>query len=248
LLTGVVLAGALYAVRAPGILLKVLAAAASVAAMFAIDSVRGNSLMLMFGAVAVGFVARLATLRKSVAWLLVAMVVAGSAWTTRFGLPERASARIFQFAKYSRGHVFTSGHSYKSLDETFYADFLGPLYPPKMNAGQMSRYFVRAFANYVAQPLPWDIQSRTELLFMPEQLVWYLLALLFPIGLVYAFRRDALLTCLLAGYSVTYSAAIALNSGNIGTLVRHRALMLPFMVWISAVACVVLFERKGSRQ
>src|SRR4029077_1157532 len=43
---------------------------------------------------------------------------------------------------------------------------------------------------------------------------------------------------LLVAHAVLISAASAFTDGNIGTLVRHRALVLPYIVWLSGVgAC-----------
>jgi FtsH-binding integral membrane protein len=70
---------------------------------------------------------------------------------------------------------------------------------------------------------------------VPEQLVWYLIVALAPIGLVFAFRRDTLVASLLLGYTLVAAVTVAVTSGNVGTLVRHRGLALPFMVCLSAV-------------
>jgi len=40
-------------------------------------------------------------------------------------------------------------------------------------------------------PLPWQVASRFEMAYMPELFLWYALALLFPLGCLLAFRRDA---------------------------------------------------------
>jgi hypothetical protein len=85
--------------------------------------------------------------------------------------------------------------------------------------------------------------SRFELAYMPELFAWYALALLFPLGCLLAFRRDALLTCVLGGYSVVNVFVIALNSGNIGTLVRHRALVVPYMIWMSVAGLIAILEK-----
>lgn len=246
-MTAVVLLAAVQMVRTRSVVLRALAAFVVVAGVYAIDSVRLNGLKLTLGGIAVGYIARLASLRRWIAVGLAGAALVGAVWIASAGLPESINVQLTQFAKYSRGHVLTPGHSYKLLDEIFYLDFRGPFYPPQMNAPEMARYVVRAGVNYVAQPLPWGIASTSELLFMPEQLLWYIIAALFPVGVFFAFRRDALLTCILAGYTLTNAAAIALNSGNIGTLVRHRALVIPYMAWISAVGFVSLLQRKGNQ-
>jgi hypothetical protein len=58
------------------------------------------------------------------------------------------------------------------------------------------------------------------------------------VGLVAGLRRDALVTCLLASFAVIGAGVIALNSGNIGTMVRHRDTIVPFVVWLSALGAV----------
>jgi hypothetical protein len=68
--------------------------------------------------------------------------------------------------------------------------------------------------------------------------IWYIIVALAPIGLVFSFRRDPLVAGLLFGYAVVAAVTVAMTSGNVGTLVRHRGLALPYVVWLSAVgAC-----------
>ena len=111
----------------------------------------------------------------------------------------------------------------------------------------MAQFVVRAILHFVVEPLPWTAESTAELLYVPEQAIWYVVVLLVPVGLVVGFRRDPLLTCVLAGYTAISAAIIALNSGNIGTLVRHRALVAPYLGWISALGLVWLLAA-GRRQ
>ena len=70
---------------------------------------------------------------------------------------------------------------------------------------------------------------------MPEQIVWYLLLALVPAGVVFACRRDPLTAGLLFAHALIAAVTVALISGNVGTLVRHRGLALPYLVWLSAV-------------
>jgi hypothetical protein len=110
-----------------------------------------------------------------------------------------------------------------------------------MTVRQGVRYVVGSIAAYIAMPLPWKIQSRTALAYLPEQLVWYLMVALAPIGVAAGLRRDALLTSLLVCYTAIAVVLVALTSGNIGTLVRHRGLAVPYMLWLSTLgACEVL--------
>ena len=100
------------------------------------------------------------------------------------------------------------------------------------------RFSGRALGYFVVAPLPWQVQSRTEMVFLAQQVVWYLMVVLAAIGVVAGLRRDPLVTCLLCGVTVAGAVAIALNSGNIGTMVRHRDTVVPFIVWLSALGAV----------
>jgi hypothetical protein len=112
-----------------------------------------------------------------------------------------------------------------------------------MTTAEAVRFVMRAVASLVLFPLPGQIQSAREMLFLPQQVVWYGMVILSIFGMLAGFRRDALVTCLLAGFTVAGAMAIALNSGNIGTMVRHRDTIVPFVVWLSALGAVDLARR-----
>jgi hypothetical protein len=97
-------------------------------------------------------------------------------------------------------------------------------------------------AAYVLVPTPGQMQSTAELTYLPEQLLWYGLVLLMPIGVAAAFRRDRFTAGVLAVHLVLAVALVALTSGNIGTLVRHRALAMPYLVWFSGLGFTVVLS------
>ena len=100
------------------------------------------------------------------------------------------------------------------------------------------RYFVRATASFITVPLPWQARSTTEMLFLPQQIIWYLMVLFAVVGSVSGLRRDPFVTCMLLAIVAVGSVAVALVSGNIGTMVRHRDTVVPFVVWLSAGGAV----------
>jgi 4-amino-4-deoxy-L-arabinose transferase-like glycosyltransferase len=246
ILTVIVVLAAMQVVRARPPVAKIVAVVVVLTGLRFIESVRPGGLTLTASGLALGYAIRIMTLRRSVQVGVAIAAVVATAYVWQRGVPPSIDSTIARFARYHRGHVFTPGHSYKLLDQVFYSDFFGSHARVSMSPDEMGRYVVRAAVNYISQPTPWNVTSKAELLFMPEQLVWYLLVLLFPVSAVFAFRRDALLTCLLAGYSITNAAVLAMNSGNVGTLVRHRALVVPFFVWICAVGVVQLLTRKAA--
>ena len=119
------------------------------------------------------------------------------------------------------------------------------LYPDRqtietMTPGETGRFVVRAIYSYLTVPLPWQIESRTALAFLPEQMIWYLLIALVPIGAIAGMRRDPLVVSLLLTHGVLISLIVALSGGNVGTLIRHRGLSMPYFAWLAAFGAVVV--------
>jgi len=161
---------------------------------------------------------------------------------------QRVTSALETAAKTHAGHVFTVGHAYKLLDDGFY---LNPTTPAAstltLTAAQAARYVLRAAASFITVPLPWQLASTRELSYLPEQLVWYLMIALLPVGLVAGWRRDAIVTSLLAGFTLPTAAALALTNGNVGTLLRLRGIIIPYLIWLSAVGFCAVLQRMAAR-
>ena len=87
---------------------------------------------------------------------------------------------------------------------------------------------------YLVQPLPRERWSRSLLAYVPEHVTWLAIALLLPIGFYAGVKRDRLVTAMLAAHAMAAIAIVALSSGNIGTLIRHRSLAFPYVIWLAA--------------
>src|SRR4030095_4032812 len=132
------------------------------------------------------------------------------------------------------------------LDDRFYANINEA---SSMQLDETARYLARAVGAFVTIPRPWDEQSVAALAYVREQVIWYVLALLVPIGVVVGLRRDALVTGLLVAHASIVSVVAALTDGNVGTLIRHRGLALPYLVWLSGLgACAALSNLARRRE
>jgi hypothetical protein len=141
------------------------------------------------------------------------------------------------------GHVFTVGHSYKLLEPGFYKYPAAPgSWELFLTFPQAARYLVRAAVTFVVTPLPWEMASRSELLLLPEQLLWYGMLIALPFGIREGWRRDAVTTAVLVGFVLPFAAAIALTNGNVGTLLRLRGLVSPYLIWVSALGALALLD------
>jgi hypothetical protein len=172
--------------------------------------------------------------------LLVTATLAGAVVLARPSVQVSASSALVEAATYHRGHIWTPGRTYHVLDDRLYAELVNM---GTMRLDEAARYVARALFSYVAVPLPNQIYSTAALAFLPEQMVWYLLVVFAPVGLVFAMRRDVLIASLLLMHGVVAALLIAFTSGNIGTLVRHRGFALPYLIWISAVGACELLAR-----
>ena len=240
LLAAVELICAVQIVRAPHLWQRLAAIAAVVGCAYLLESVRvGGWLLAMVGS----------TIGVAVAWLyqrprlavpalvLVPVLFVAALWQPP--IQARALRTIQEAAFQHWGHVVTPGYSYKLLDPRFYGDTRQTVYT--MTPPEAGRFVIRALANFVTVPRPSQIESRAALAYLPEQAIWYLVLALTPLGVMAGFRRDPVVTSLLVAHGLAAAFMVALTGGNIGTLIRHRGLTLPYFSWLAALgACHVV--------
>jgi hypothetical protein len=212
-------------------------------AVWLVKDLRPAALVLLGAGLALGLVSYVATASRrsgAVAALIVAVTLGVAVASP--SAERRLIAGLEAAAKTHSGHVFTLGHEYKLLDAGFYVNPAAPVASKlTLTRDQAARFLMRAVASFFMVPEPWRLRSTRELAFLPEQLAWYALVLLLPIGIVAAFRRDRLVTCMLVAYAVPTMAALALTNGNVGTLLRLRGLVTPYLAWIAVVGfCAAL--------
>jgi hypothetical protein len=219
---------------------RLIAAVALVGSAIALESVRRGG----FSVAAIGVVAGLSF------WLIVSrprlalasLVIVPVAAALVLALPP-VNQRLLELARrsamYHAGHVISSGVSYRLIEPRYYLDRrLIPSMPPR----EAAVYVARSVAHYLAEPLPWRRDSTAIRAYVPEQVVWYALVLLVPIGLGAGLHRDPLLTSLLAAHAGAVIMMVAMTSGNIGTLIRHRGLVLPYLAWLAGLGAVGLIR------
>jgi hypothetical protein len=244
LLTAVVYAFLLVA-RDSRVIRRIAGVVVIVAAAIALNTVRAGAIFITASSFALALAGAFVTRR---AYLLVASIVAvafisfyaltGPPIQTR-GIGATALSQLRYAAGIHIGNVRTTGHGYKLIDQRFYSgDSI-----ETMTWDEAKRFVMRAIYSFVAVPLPWELSSRPELLVLPEQLVWYGLVLFAIAGIVEGCRRDVLVTWLFIGMIVAGGLVIAPNEGNIGTMVRHRDSIVPFVACLSALGGFTILAR-----
>ncbi|MBI3402923.1 MAG: hypothetical protein HY048_16025 [Acidobacteria bacterium] len=201
--------------------------------VYVLTTLRADGLVVVAAGLALGLALRLITLRWWVAALVVCGAVAAVLLLTRdTAVRARVGQEVQLAAGRHLGHVETPGGSFRLLDDRFYAE--GPRSVDTITTDESIRFMLRSMVAFFTVPLPWQLDSASGLAMLPEQCAWYALLLLTLIGFTAAARRDALVTAMLVGFVFAGMLIIAPNSGNTGTLVRHRDMIVPAIVWLAA--------------
>jgi hypothetical protein len=248
LLLAIELTLALHVARGSSRATRVAAVAAVVACAFALESVRIGGVLLVAVGAGVGVSASLLIGRPRA--MTVAVLVAPVLLVVLAMQPaiRQRALRVVQDGAFQHtGHVITPGHSYQLVDPRLYAwgTRLGVY---EMSVPETGRYMAKALASFVTVPTPSHAQSRAVLAYLPEHAVWLIVVVLVPIGAAIGFRRDPVLTCLLLSHGLAAAGMVALTGGNIGTLIRHRGLTLPYFAWLAALGAVHIVYRLTAHQ
>lgn len=250
LATTVLLTMVIVALRHPRIAGKVAAIAIAAGCLWILDDLRRGALMMALAGIATAFglLIIMKTSRRAIAGVVLAMIIAVVAWVQP-AIHARAIDAITSAAKTHAGHVFTTGHAYKLLDEGFYMHPGTPAaWSLTLTDDQAARFLVRAARSFLFIPWPWEMVSKSELAFLPEHLIWLLIVAFTPIGLVAGWRRDRLVTALLIGFVLPTAAALAISNGNVGTLLRLRGLVSPYLIWLAVLGGLAAAESLLARR
>ena len=82
----------------------------------------------------------------------------------------------------------------------------------------------------------------------PQTICWYLALFFAPWGIARAWRRQRMATALVLGFVVPATVFIAMFSGNIGTLLRHRDIVSPFFLMFSMAGVAAWAVTKPARK
>jgi hypothetical protein len=140
---------------------------------------------------------------------------------------------------YHRGHVVgTPGSHYKILDEKYYHGAK----LEEMTYFEFVRTFFKAWFNFIFQPFAWNPKTKLQLVAFPQMVIWYILFFFSLIGIMCSLRYKSRESLILLIYLFVMSSTIALYSGNIGTVFRHRDMVTPYYLIFSAVGLAHIFR------
>jgi hypothetical protein len=226
---------------------RLCAAVGVAASAVVLGSLRIGGTELAVGGVLIGVPAALLVTRPKWLWVAVAaapVIVVAAGLQPR--VQERVMRSISDTAFLHWGHVATPGVTYRVLDPRFYIGY-DRAAVHTMTAPEAARFVIRAGVEFLTAPRPSQIESRSALAYLPEQAIWYVILALVPFGVASGLARAPVVTCLLMSHALVASAMVALTGGNIGTLIRHRGLVVPYLVLLAAFGACSLLSRTRSR-
>ena len=227
-------------VRAPTLLQRGAAIAAVVAIAFVLESLRtGGAIMTAIGT-AGGLLLAAAVRRPAIAAAFAAaLLIVVAVPQLRERAHQNATAALRYGAFQHAGHLATAGYTYPLISGRYYP---GRIRVWEMPAQEAYAFGLKAMIAYFTEPVPWRIESRRMLLYLPEHLLWYVLLALTPWGIAAAMRRDVVVSCILLAHAAGAILAVALTGGNIGTLIRHRGLALPYIFCFGVAGAIALLR------
>jgi hypothetical protein len=219
-------------------LVRGVCAVAVLALAYLAESIRAGGFVVVGAGTTIGVVMAIGAARpKLLAAAAAVAIIFAPVLLNNGRVQDQITAASGAAARRHWDHVNAPGHSYTIFEPSFYRD--EPV-AGRLTTSDRLRLAAGGLAAYVFVPAPWQMQSRSELLYQPEQVIWYAMVALLPFGVVAGFRRDPLVTSIFLGHLVVAVTLVALTSGNIGTLVRHRALAMPYVAWFSGLGFVVM--------
>lgn len=93
-------------------------------------------------------------------------------------------------------------------------------------------------------PFPWQIFSVSQIMAVPEMLVWYLMFSRLLKGVYVAAKKNLVYLFSIFSYSALMILMLACIEGNIGTMFRHRSMVLVFLLMFMAVGMNIAAKKK----
>ena len=98
--------------------------------------------------------------------------------------------------------------------------------------------------NLFLAPFPWQVTSLTQVLTMPEMIVWWCSLPFIISGIAYTLKNRFRECASVLFFTLMLSVSYAVYQGNIGTLYRQRAQIQVFLLIFAAVGLAMRIEKK----
>lgn len=164
--------------------------------------------------------------------IVIIGAVVGLAKYTRYGTDRNLISIVLNR---QRHHAYYEGASIHIYPERFYGmyDSIDDLEP--LSAAEFGTGVLRGLTYLVFAPFPWRVSTARQLAAVPQTLVWSVLCIIAVFATFSARRRGYKYVLPLAGVALVFALVIASTEGNMGTMLRHRDLIVPVVLILSSL-------------
>ena len=149
---------------------------------------------------------------------------------------------IVGLVRYHIGNVKTGGSCYKILADRYYGS--NTAFLKEITYLESIGIFLKAWFYFLVVPFPWSINSNLQLISLPQIAIWYFFLLFSILGMILGIRYKTREALILLGFLFFIGSFVALTSGNIGTVFRHRDMVTPLFLIFTAVGMCGLLDKK----
>ena len=153
---------------------------------------------------------------------------------------QKVESALGQLAGMQSGQTYSGGSSYVLYPERFYEYNDSPI-PPTLS--DVASAFVKGWGYFLLAPVPWAITTLLQVLAVPEMILWYVLLVFAVMGASRLMREIPVEGGALLIWIFVLSSVNALTTGNVGVAFRHRSLVIPLYLVLSAIGLLPMRER-----
>lgn len=111
---------------------------------------------------------------------------------------------------------------------------------------EIAATFVKGWYYLLFSPFPWKISSASQAVSLPQMIIWYFLMIMAISGIFIGIKKNPLIISAVLFYIFIMGTLISLADGNVGTLFRHRDMISPLVMLLSAISLPVFVKRAKS--
>jgi len=143
------------------------------------------------------------------------------------------------------GNVHTQGISYRVLDESYYHD---PDSIYEMPTQKLITSSIMAVIHFLLEPFPSRFLHKNFIVVWPQMIFWYSLIPSIFLGIILLLRNCMQKSLPVFIYTFLTTCSIAIGSGNVGTVFRHRDYVTQFYLLFAAIGISNCFKAKEGKR
>ncbi|TAN62773.1 hypothetical protein EPN16_00885 [bacterium] len=139
------------------------------------------------------------------------------------------------------GYINTPGNNYKILPDGYYS---GSKDIRKIPPLDLAVAFLKGLFHSLFEPFPWKLKTKGELFGAVQALAWVMFFPFALIGISFGLKHKLKESHVAFICVVVFSALLAIGEGNVGTVFRHRDMLMPFFIIFGVAGIFIFFDDK----